>query len=76
MEVERSTGGAVGSDRDTTGVTTASSTDTTAADTGADVATAGGAGGVSTGQRPRGGKKAKLTRNQLKRLKKRRERDG
>ena len=41
--------------------------------TGVDVATAGGAGGGSAGQR-RAGKKAKMTRNQLKRLKKQRER--
>ena len=50
-------------------------TDTTAAGAGVDVATAGGAGGGSAG-RHRAGKKEKMTRNQLKRLKKRRERDG
>ena len=42
---------------------------------GADVATAGRADGGSAG-RYQAGEKAKMTRNQLKRLKKQRERDG
>ena len=75
MEVERPTDGAVGLGRDATGVTTTGSTDTAAAGAGVDVATAGEAGGVSA-KRPRAGKKAKMTRNQQKRLKKQRERDG
>ena len=76
MEVERPTDGAVGLGRDATGVTTTGSTDTAAAGAGADVATAGEAGGVSAKRRRGAGKKEKMTRNQLKRLKKQRERDG
>ena len=71
MEVERSTDGAVGSDRDATGVTTASSTDTTAADAGMDVTgPVGTAGAGAKVQRHRAGKQAGMTSNQRKRLRK------
>ena len=75
MGGEGPTDGAVAVGRGAAGMAAVSSTDMGAAGAGVDVATAGGAGGGLAG-RHRAGKQAKMTRNQQRRLKKQRERDG